>query len=159
MSWVKRNLYFVVSSVIAMALLVVALLYGLSKYKLNEDNRASLNEAYGKLSELINKDPNPGNETVDNIAAAAEQRKQILAVIDKARKHFAPIPSIPDLPHVTKSDFSAALPRTISELQHAAAAPLSPWDNRTTPFPLRNNAIKSPLPRAACRRWHASWAR
>ena len=52
MSWVKRNLYFLVSSVVAVALLGLAGYYFYSNYNLNNDNHKKLDDAYAELTRL-----------------------------------------------------------------------------------------------------------
>lgn len=120
MEWVKRNLRFVIGAVVAVALMGVAGWYCYTKWSLNQQNDQQLRDAYNTLADLINKNPNPGNEKVDNIAAAEEQRKQIQAAIEHARKFFQPVTPIPNQSHIGKSDFSSALQGRIAQLQHRA---------------------------------------
>src|SRR5215467_4805239 len=114
MSWVKRNLYFLIGGIIALVLLGGAGWYLYSKWDLNNTNLTSLNEAYANLKGLNDKNPNPGGE---NIKIAKEQRKEILDYIGRASKYFQRIRSIPDLPKKTDHDFALALSRTIDQLR------------------------------------------
>jgi hypothetical protein len=121
MSWVKRNLYFLISSVVAVALLGLAGYYFYGNYTLNDENRKKLYDAYDELDQLIRATPNPGNKDVDNIAIAREQRGQVLEEIDKERQFFLPIPPIPASTNITKDEFASALRRTVEDLQNSAA--------------------------------------
>src|ERR1051326_7811558 len=114
MSWIKRNLYFLIGGVIALVLLGGAGWYLYSKWDLNNTNFASLNQAYTDLKGLNDNNPNPGGE---NIKIAKEQRKDLLDYMNRARKYFQKIPQIPDLPKKTDRDFAFALSRTIDQLR------------------------------------------
>jgi len=114
MSWVKRNLYFLIGGVIALVLLGGAGWYLYSKWDLNNTNLANLNQSYSELKALNDKNPNPGGE---NIKIAKDQRKEMLDYISRASKYFQKIPQIPDLPKKTDRDFASALSRTIDQLR------------------------------------------
>jgi hypothetical protein len=122
MSWIKRNLYFLVGSAVALALLGLAGYYFYSKWQLNNDTLDKLNTAYDELDKLAKETPNPGNEQINNIEIARQQEVEVRAMIDRESKHFSPIDPIP-LPVnnvVTKESFASALPRLIDELRHDA---------------------------------------
>jgi len=122
MDWIKRNLYFLIGSLVALALMGLAGWYLYSKWELNNSRLADLNEQYAKLKELSKQNPHPGSGTVDNIKAAREQQKQLRAWIQKVCEHFQRIPPIP-LPEsgkVTEREFSDALNGTIDQLQRQA---------------------------------------
>src|SRR5260221_8006401 len=112
MSWLKRNLYFVIGSVVALALMGLAGWFLYSKWTLNNDNLVKLNADYEELKSLNSKIPHPGAGQVNNIKLAQEQRDQVREFIKKTRVHFEPISHIPDMPKVTDHDFSVALSRT-----------------------------------------------
>src|SRR6267378_1176537 len=114
MSWVKRNLYFLIGGIIALVLLGGAGWYLYSKWDLNNTNLANLNQAYADLKALNDKSPNPGG---DNIKIAKEQRKELVDFIGRTQKYFQRIPPIPDLPKKTDGDFARALNRTIDQLR------------------------------------------
>ena len=124
MSWVKRNLYFLVGATVAVLLLGLAGFYFYRNYSLNNGNLQRLQDAYSQLDHLIRADPNPGNDKVDNIAIARAQRTQAAAEIGKVQKHFLPIPPIPNPTNkvVAKEEFASALRRTFEELNNAASA-------------------------------------
>jgi hypothetical protein len=122
MDWIKRNLYFLIGSAVAVALMGLAGWYMYSKWELNNSILGQLDEQYAKLKELNAQNPHPGSGEVDNIKAAKEERDQLRAFIEKARSYFQRIPSIPapESGKVTSQEFSSALDRTIDHLQHDA---------------------------------------
>jgi len=108
MDWIKRNLYFVIGAVVALALLGGAGWYLYSKLTLNDQKSEALNKAYEDLKRFNQQSPHPGNGPVDNIKAAKEQTVELRAFQDKVRTVFEKIPPIPDLPKITDRDFSFA---------------------------------------------------
>jgi hypothetical protein len=123
MDWIKRNLYFLIGSLVALALMGLAGWYLYSKWQLNNDILGKLDEQYSKLKLLNEQKPHPGSGTVDNVQAAKEQRQELLAFIQKARQYFQncpPIP-VPESGKLTSQEFSSALDRTIDQMQHEAA--------------------------------------
>jgi len=122
MSWIKRNLYFLIGSAIALALIGLAGWFLYTKWELNGENLAKLNADYATLSELNSKKPHPGNDKIDNIAAAVNQTTQLLAFKEKARAHFQRILPIPDIPktELTDQSFATNFSRTINQLQRDA---------------------------------------
>ncbi|HSU54306.1 MAG TPA: Amuc_1100 family pilus-like protein [Candidatus Dormibacteraeota bacterium] len=117
MSWIKRNLYFVVGGGIAVLLLGLAGWYLFSKWQLDNTTWNSLNQAYEDLKKLNQQPVHPGTPQVDNVKTAKEQQQELKAFSQKARKIFQPIRPIPDLPRIADPDFSAALSRTIDQLR------------------------------------------
>jgi hypothetical protein len=120
MSWIKRNLYFFIGSVIAVLLMGLGGWYLYSKWQLNNQLLGKLNDEYTQLAGFANQNPHPGNAKVDNIKLAKEQQQQLRDFIQNARKYFVRIPQIPDVPKVTPPEFSSALSRTIDQLQRDA---------------------------------------
>jgi hypothetical protein len=132
MSWVKRNLYFLIGGVVALVLLGAAGWYLYSKWDLNNTNGANLKQAYADLKALNDKNPNPGGE---NIKIAKDQRKELLDYMGRAAKYFQKIPPIPDLPKKTDRDFASALNRTIDQLRRDSTnASVSLQDNYNFSF-------------------------
>jgi len=121
MSWVKRNLYFLIGSTVAVLLLGLAGFFFWTNYQLNDENLEKLNKGYAELRDLTAK--NPKSDTVDNIEIAQQQNAVVRAAIEKQHKYFRPIPSIPTTTNgvVTKDEFASALRRTVDELTRAAA--------------------------------------
>jgi hypothetical protein len=120
MSWIKRNLFFVTGSVVALVLMGLAGWFLYSKWTLNNDILAKLNADYDELKGLNNQKPHPGAGQINNIKLAQQQRDQVRDFVKKNRTYFQPIPRVPDMPKVTDHDFSVALSRAIEQLQHDA---------------------------------------
>ncbi len=122
MAWIKRNLFFAIGSLVSLALLVVAGIYGFNSYRHNSAAFDRLNETYSTLRDLAGQKPSPGNNKVNNVDAAKEQEQQLRAWINQTGKYFQPVPPIPDSGQVTSEAFAAALRRAIDQLQHEADA-------------------------------------
>lgn len=120
MSWIKRNLYFFILSIVGVVLMGLAGWFSYSKWNLNNQKLASLNEDYDKLKALNNQNPHPGAGQIDNIKTAKEQRDTLRAFIAKTRSYYEPITPIPDIAKPTDRDFSVSLSRTIAQLQREA---------------------------------------
>jgi len=128
MAWVKRNLFFLIGSVIALALLGAAGFYLFTKNKLNTELSEKLDAEYGELNRLNSQNPHPGNAKVDNIKAAREQQKELRDFIARSGKFFEAIPPIPNpngedgLTDKDSHEFASALRDTIKQMQRDAAA-------------------------------------
>ena len=61
MDWIKRNLYFLVGALVAVALMAWAGFYLFSKLNLNNEKMTQLNEQYSKLDQLNRQNPHPGD--------------------------------------------------------------------------------------------------
>ncbi len=122
MAWIKRNLFFVIGGILAMGLLGAAGFYNIQGWNHNSAAFNQLNEIYGTLRDLASKKPSAGNERVNNIEAAKAQDQQLQDWIRQAGNYFKPIAPIPAPVNgvVTSEEFSAALRRTIDQLQHEA---------------------------------------
>src|SRR5262245_18807817 len=121
MDWIKRNLYFVIGSVVALLLLGGAGFYYYSTWKANSDVLAKLHEQYAKLSNLNSMNPHPGRPPEsDNIKLAKEQEQQLSAFKEQAQKAFQRIPHIPDGAKVAGEEFVTSLRHTIDQLQKTA---------------------------------------
>lgn len=143
MSWIKRNLFFVIGSVVALILMGLAGYFLYSKWSLNNDVLANLNSDYEQLKTLNSANPHPGAGSVNNIQLAKEQRQQLLDYLKKTRPYFQASPRIPDIPKVTDRDFSAALSQAIERL-HTEATNASvglPPDNYSFSFTAQRKAI------------------
>lgn len=119
MSWIKRNLFFVVGSAVALGLLGGAGFYIYKGLTRNSAATDKLGEIYGTLKNLQAQKPAPGNEKINNTEIARQQEQQVQAWIASARKYFQPIPAIPP-GAVTSEAFASALRRTIDLLQREA---------------------------------------
>ncbi|MFO1487039.1 MAG: Amuc_1100 family pilus-like protein [Verrucomicrobiota bacterium] len=121
MSWIKRNLVFVICAAVAVILLGLAGYYLYAQWSVNSENSAKLEESYSSLERIAKMQPNPGNDKVDNIAIAKDHRKQVRGAIERTANFFDPAPPIPPGTNVTAADFSGALRKTIDELTRNAA--------------------------------------
>lgn len=120
--WIKRNLYFLAGGAVALALMGMAGWFLYSKWRLNNEAWDRLNQDYSELTSLNSANPHPGAGQVDNVALARKQEEELRATIRKLRTQFQPIPLIPNVEgtNITDRDFSAALSRTIAQLQREA---------------------------------------
>jgi hypothetical protein len=143
MGWLKRNLFFVISVVIALLLLAVAIVYDFKGLADNSAQKARLNEIYIALQNFGDQKPSPGNGKINNIQTAKEQEGEIRAWIDRTMNYFQPIEPIPNLGRMNgggfpnrgrmggggpnsgrmnSEAFANALRREIHELQQEAAS-------------------------------------
>ena len=120
MSWIKRNLYFLVGTLVALMLMGAAGWYLYTQWQTYGDNREKLNKDYADLDGLNKQSPHPGARDINNITNAQGQTKEWLSLGDQARHKFDKIPAIPDMNPITDQGFSAALSRTINQLQRDA---------------------------------------
>jgi hypothetical protein len=124
MGWIKRNKFFVCGCILALGLLGAAGFYDYQSWNRNAAAFDKLTEIYGTLRDLTSKKPSPGDDRVDNIAAAREQERQLRAWIRQARNYFQPIERIPDANNgsLQPEEFANGLSLTIDQLQHDAAS-------------------------------------
>ncbi len=143
MSWIKRNLFFVIGSVVALVLMGLAGWFLYSKWSQNNDVLANLNNDYEELKKLNSASPHPGSGSINNIQLAKDQRAQLLDFLKKTSPYFAPIPRIPDLPKITDRDFSAALSQTLEQLRTEAtnASVTLPAENYSFSFAAQKSKI------------------
>lgn len=120
MDWIKRNLYFVIGSVVAVVLMGLAGFYLWTKYDLNNQIMTKLNEMYAELGRLNSEVPHPGSGTIDNVQEAKKQQQQLVQLNQRVREHFQRIAPIPDSAKVSSQEFSTALSRTVDQLQRDA---------------------------------------
>jgi len=120
MSWIKRNLIFLIGALVAVLLMGAAGWYLYTQWQTYDENRDKLNKDYSDLDTLNKQNPHPGAGEINNITNAQGQAKEWLALGDQARHKFERIPAIPDQSQITDQAFSAALSRTISQLQRDA---------------------------------------
>ena len=121
MSWIKRNLFFVIGSVAALALMGCAGWYLYSQWNHNQKTQQTLDETYAQIDQQKNSAGTPGGK-VDNIKNADEQIKKLREISLKVRERFTRIPPIPNAANVTGVQFATTLPVVIAQLEKAAAA-------------------------------------
>src|SRR5574341_342247 len=123
MAWIKRNLFFVIGSVVALALMGLAGFFLYTKWQANSHVQTELATDFEKLKTLSLANPHPGDAKVNNIDNAREQQRQISNYVHSVRAHFVRIPRIPseeDEAKVSDQGFTRALSRTIDQLQKQA---------------------------------------
>lgn len=124
MSWIKRNLYFVIGAAVSVGLLAVSIVYYFQKEAANGEVKEKLNAAYAELKRINEANPHPGyansggsTNKVDNIAIGQSQIKELGAFFGKAQAAFAPVPPIPSNPKLSGQEFTADLLRTIDQMR------------------------------------------
>ena len=121
MDWIKRNLIFVIGAVVALVLLGAAGWYSWSGYQNNAAQKEQINAQYEELKRLTQLKPNPGDgKRVDNIKLAQEQEREAQKFIRKLADRLQRIEPLPPGTNLLASEYSAALQRTIDELQREA---------------------------------------
>lgn len=120
MAWIKRNLFWVVGGVIALALLGGAGFYIWQGWSHNSSALDNLSSVVSQLNALNQKNPAPGNDKINNTEIAREQGRQLQEWSSNATAFFQPIPAIPPGATVDGPAFSTALQKTIEQLTHEA---------------------------------------
>jgi len=122
MTWIKRNLLFVIGGVLALVLLGAAGIYDYSSWRRNSVAFDKLNEVYNTLRTLTNQKPSPGNDRINNVETAKEQEAQLRDWINRSRHYFQPITPIPNPTNgpISNESFADALHRTIDQLRREA---------------------------------------
>jgi hypothetical protein len=120
MDWIKRNLIFVIGAAVALGLLGAAGWYSFSGWSHNATQGEELLKQYEELKRLKALKPAPGEGKVDNIKLAREQEKEAQDFMAKLTKRLERIAPLPEGTNLSAKDYSAALQRTIDELQREA---------------------------------------
>jgi hypothetical protein len=125
MAWIKRNLFFLIGSIIALALMIVGGIYLFNQVSDEQSVADQIKGQYAELTRLTGLNPHPGDANIDNIKAAREQAAALRAYVNKVKPFFQRIPPIPDTTgtsnKITDRDFASQLRITVSQLQHSAA--------------------------------------
>jgi len=154
MDWIKRNLYFLIGSLVALALMGFAGWYLYSKWDLNNEILGKLDEQYAELKRLNEQNPHPGSGKINNIKAAKDQQQELRAYIQKSRQYFQrcpPIP-VPESGKLTSQEFSSALSRTLDQMQQEAtktSVALPPKDSKGQTYSFSFAAQRESLAYAA----------
>ena len=120
MAWIKRNLFFVIGSVVALGLLAAAGVYIYQGLDRNTKADHDLGEIVGTLKNLAQQKPSPGNEKINNSTIAKAQEQQLKAWKKSVGIYFQPITPIPTENPVQSETYAAELRRTVDQLQHQA---------------------------------------
>jgi len=150
MDWIKRNLYFLIGSVVALALMGLAGWYLYSKWQLNNDILGGLDEQYAKLKGLYEQNPHPGSAKIDNIKIAKDQQQELRDYIRKTRPFFQLCPAIPqpESGKLTSQEFSSALSLTIDQMHRDArnaSVVLPPNDSKNNNYSFSFSAQRESL--------------
>jgi hypothetical protein len=120
-NWIKRNLYFVLGSLLALALMIGAGFYTYTRWQGNQKSSEELGGAYEELKRLNNLNPHPGDgRKIKNIQMAREQRQELQAFLTNVASRIERIAPIPNSAKVTGAEFASALRLTIAHLQRDA---------------------------------------
>jgi hypothetical protein len=120
MSWAKRNIYFLVSCIVAVVLLGAAGWYCYSEWQSNNANWDQLKQDYDQLTQYATKPINAGNEAVNNITAAREQTAEVKTRVAEMEKLFTPVHGIPYTNHLEDRALASAVRETIAQLRLSA---------------------------------------
>jgi len=115
MGWVKRNLFLVISGLLAIALLGLGGFYFWTNRQKNKQIETQLEENKAALTRLVNQAPTP-NAT--NIARAKQEVQTARAAVEQAKLFFQPVPFEP----VTGQAFKSLLDQTVFDLHRKAEA-------------------------------------
>lgn len=122
MDWIKRNLLFVIGSVVALVLMGLAGFYLWTGMAKNDEALTKLNESYGTLKSLNDQRPHPGDEKTDNVKAAKEQEAAVHGFISKTSKVFQQAPAIPASANVDSGALAAAMRQTVDQMRKDASS-------------------------------------
>lgn len=118
MGWIKRNLFFFIGLVIALALLGASIFYIISSSSRNSQDLDKLKEIYGTLSQIP-----PGSDKPEAADELKKQADQLRQWIRRTRDYFQPIAPIPSTEKgLTDDAFANNLRRTVTQLQREADA-------------------------------------
>lgn len=120
MGWIKRNLFIVVGSAVALALLGGSGVFIYQGWSRNSDAAGKLKEIYDQLTTLAQKKPAPGDQKINNTAIAREQEQQLAAWIESVQEYFKPVMPIPSGANITGQAYTTELSKTISLLNKEA---------------------------------------
>ncbi len=121
MVWIKRNLYFLIGSVVALALMGVGGYYLWTQMSQESQITEDITKKYSELNDFNKAKLQPGTpDKIDNVKAAREQEAALRAYVQKARGYFQAITPIPDSPKVANDEFARELAITVTQLHHAA---------------------------------------
>jgi hypothetical protein len=114
MSWIKRNLAFVISLAVAVALLIGGAVYLFSAQSEAEAANGELEAKKNEYDTLVKREPYPNTKNID---LAKEEQARFTELKSKALATFSQYPTFQTLDDAT---FKALLTRTIAELERSA---------------------------------------
>jgi hypothetical protein len=118
MKWVKRNLFFLIGTVVALGLIGAGGYYLWIQMGAESQLADDIKKEYGELTTLLTTKPQPGKQgsTNDNVQAAKDQAAALRDWVAKVRPGFRGIPPITG----GGGRFPNQLDETIAELHRAA---------------------------------------
>jgi hypothetical protein len=116
MAWVKRNLFLVIGGMVALALLGSAGYFLYTKYSGDQAVTEELNQSTTDLKTLVNRDPHPGTDKVDNIGAAKVEHKKLQTALGQIRQYFQQTSTN----QPSSREFRAMLDNAVAALQSGA---------------------------------------
>lgn len=120
MSWAKRNLYFLISCIVAVVLLGAAGWYCWSSYNANNANWDKLKANYDQMKQFADKKPGPGNDQTNNIQTAKDQTEEAKKRVAELEKFFTPVKGVPDTNKFNDRMLAFAVRETVGQLRKAA---------------------------------------
>jgi hypothetical protein len=117
MAWIKRNLFFVIASIVAFLLIGAGGWYFYSAYSAEGQSSDKIAMDYDTLHQLNQQNPHPGKPggTNDNVQAAKDQRASLRAWIDTTRPYFQPVKPMANL-----ANFPTELDNSVLQLKSLA---------------------------------------
>jgi len=148
MTWIKRNLFFLVSILVAVALIGVGgYFYLYNQYQREVLLRDDISKSFKDLADLAAKRPHPGSSRTggtDNVTAAKEQTTNVMELAKKLRDNFKPIP-VPS----TSGNFSHQLDLSLGEMRATASQAGVGLPNATYAFTFQTETKMVNLPPAS----------
>jgi len=122
MAWIKRNLLFLIGSLVALALMAGGGYFLYQQISIEAAVSAKIAEQYTELQRLYKQNPHPGVPPIDNIQAARDEEKTLRDYVKKIHPLFERIPPIPDSGgnKVSAAEFATQLRNTVAQLHHTA---------------------------------------
>ena len=114
MAWIKRNLWLVISGVIALVFLGLGGFYLWSAIEKNKSIDGEISQTKSDIELLLNGEITPNQQ---NLKDAKEQSARLTAFVADAKKHFPPTPASGPLDALS---FKTLLRTTVSGLQKQA---------------------------------------
>lgn len=114
MAWIKRNLFMVVGSAIALALLGLAIFFLYTKIGKDNEVTALLDETTQKYKDILGRPVHPGSGKVNNITTAKEEVKTLGAFLTNVQTKYTRASSTNTL---STKEFRSLLDNTVSRLQ------------------------------------------
>jgi len=117
MAWIKRNLYFLIGTLIALGLMGYGCYVLMTKIAEEKKVVEDITAQFAEKERLGGLNPSADDK---NIKAAKDQQATLLAYLAKVHDRFQRIAPIPDSPKVGNEEFAQALRTTLDQLTNAA---------------------------------------